>query len=448
MEQMDDTSAGQRQGAGDDDRPRRTLGERLAAGPEPVYIPRLVDQRLRDLLATAPAVELRGPRGCGKTTTALRQARSAFYLDDHEDAELLRVDARAVFEASEPPILIDEWQQAPDVLWTVKRIVDRAPDESGLFIITGSLRSTQASQLPSTGRVMPLDMFPLTVAEKKRGASASLFDKIAAGDLGSSASGLDANDYMDMALESGYPLAMTMPSKALRASALRARVDQTLNVDSLLGRQDRVKLLEFARVYASHTARVAPLTSLCEEAGITRTTGRAYMALLERTYLAHEAPAFVPGGVSRVQKSPKRLLVDAGLAAAVWGSDAWAIRRSGDLRGRLMETFVAAQLRVEHDPRVSGQGLCHFRRDGAQEVDFILDGGPRGIVGVEVNAGERAGLHEARHLLWLRDQLGSRFLGGVVLHTAPRRPVVLSPAVGDGSGGGRVWAAPLSTLWQ
>ena len=142
------------------DRPRRTLGERLAAGPEPAYIPRLADQRLRDLLAAVPAVELRGPRGCGKTTTALRQARSAFYLDDPEDAELLRVDARAVFEASEPPILIDEWQQAPDVLWTVKRIVDRAPAENGLFIITGSLRSTQASQLPSTGRVMPLDMFP------------------------------------------------------------------------------------------------------------------------------------------------------------------------------------------------------------------------------------------------------------------------------------------------
>ena len=448
MAQMGGAWAGRQDSADGGDRPGRTLGERLATGPEPVYIPRLADQRLRDLLAAVPAVELRGPRGCGKTTTALRQARSAFYLDDPEEAELLRVDARAVFEGSEPPILIDEWQQAPDVLWTVKRIVDRAPAENGLFIITGSLRSTQASQLPSTGRVMPLDMFPLTVAEKTQSAAASLFDRIASGDLGSAAPGLDANDYMDMALASGYPRAMTMPSEALRASALRARVDQTLNVDSLLGRQDRAKLLEFARVYASHTAKVMPLASLCEETGISRTTGRAYLALLERTYLAHEAPAFVPGGVSRVQKSPKRLLVDAGLAAAMWGRDAWAIRRSGDLRGRLMETFVAAQLRAEHDPRVSGQGLCHFRRDGAQEVDFILDGGPRGIVGLEVKAGERAGLHEARHLLWLRDRLGGRFAGGVVLHTAPRRPVVLSPAVGGGLGGGRVWAAPLSTLWQ
>ena len=446
---MDDTghvSAVQRHGGGE--QPRRTLGERLTATVAPAYIPRLVDQRLQDLLAAVPAVELRGPRGCGKTTTALRQARSAFYLDDPDDAELLRVDARAVFEASEPPILIDEWQQAPDVLWTVKRIVDRAPAENGLFIITGSLRSTQASQLPSTGRVMPLDMFPLTEAEKAQSAAAPLFDRIASGDLGATAADLDANDYIDMALASGYPRAMAVPSKALRASALRARVDQTLNIDSLVGRHDTAKLLEFARVYASRTAGVTPLASLCSEIGISRVTGRAYMALLERTYLAHEAPAFVPGGMSRVQKSPKRLLVDAGLAAAMWGSDARVIRRSGDLRGRLMETFAAAQMRVEHDPRVAGRRLCHFRRDGAQEVDFVLDGGHRGIVGVEVKAGERAGLHEARHLLWLRDQLGDRFVGGVVLHTAPRRPRVLSPAVGGGVGGGRVWAAPLSTLWQ
>lgn len=426
---------------------RRTLGERLAASPPGTYIPRFVDRRLGELLAAVPAVELRGPRGCGKTTTAERHARTCFYLDDPNDEDLLRRDARALFEASEPPILIDEWQQVPEVLWTVKRIVDRAPAENGLFIITGSFRSTQAGQLPSTGRVVPLDMFPLTMAEKTQTVVESLFERLSTGDPGDAAPTLNTNDYIEMALASGYPRPMAMPSKTLRATALRARVEQTLNVDSLLGRQDRVKLLEFARVYASHSGRVMPLTRLCEESGVTRATGREYLALMERTFLAHECPAFLPGGVSRVQKSPKRLLVDAGLAAAIWESDAWTIRRSSDLRGRLMETFVAAQLRAEHDPGVSGYRLRHFRRDGGQEVDFVLDGGPRGVVGVEVEAGDRAGLHEARHLLWLRDQLGSRFAGGAVLHTGPRRPAVLSRASGE-SGGGDIWSAPLATLWQ
>ena len=85
-----------------------------------------------------------------------------------------------------------------------------------------------------------------------------------------------------MALASGYPRAMAVPSKALRASALRARVDQTLNIDSLVGRHDTAKLLEFARVYASRTAGVTPLASLCSEIGISRVTGRAYMGRRRR----------------------------------------------------------------------------------------------------------------------------------------------------------------------
>ena len=66
MGDMDGASAGRQDSADGGERPRRTLGERLAAGPEPAYIPRLADQRLRDLLAAVPAVQLRSPRGCGK----------------------------------------------------------------------------------------------------------------------------------------------------------------------------------------------------------------------------------------------------------------------------------------------------------------------------------------------------------------------------------------------
>ena len=248
----------------------------------------------------------------------------------------------------------------------------------------------------------------------------------------------DDDDHLRV--QASLPLPKAVDARGTHGEAIATRCRNVL-----LGRQDRAKLLEFARVYASHTGRVVPLTRLCDDSGVARATGREYVALLERTFLAHECPAFLPGGVGRVQRSPKRLLVDAGLAAAVWDSDAWTIRRSSDLRGRLMETFVAAQLRAEHDPRVTGYRLRHFRRDGGQEVDFVLDGGPQGVVGVEVEAGDRAGLHEARHLLWLRDQLGGRFTAGVVLHTGPRPPTVLSQASG---GGGSIWSAPVATLWR
>jgi hypothetical protein len=43
----------------------------------------------------------------------------------------------------------------------------------------------------------------------------------------------------------------------------------------------------------------------------------------------------------------------------------------------------------------------------------------------------------ARHLAWLRDEFGDRFVAGVVLHTGPR-----AYELGD-----RLLAVPICTLW-
>jgi len=45
--------------------------------------------------------------------------------------------------------------------------------------------------------------------------------------------------------------------------------------------------------------------------------------------------------------------------------------------------------------------------------------------------------HDARHLEWLQDQIGDRFLAGIVLHTGPT-----SYQLTD-----HITAAPISTLW-
>ncbi|MGH3545489.1 MAG: hypothetical protein ACRDPW_06145 [Mycobacteriales bacterium] len=62
---------------------------------EDAYRKRLVDQLLTELLAALPAVSLLGPRACGKTTTALRHARTVVRLDRAEEASAFRADPDA-----------------------------------------------------------------------------------------------------------------------------------------------------------------------------------------------------------------------------------------------------------------------------------------------------------------------------------------------------------------
>ncbi len=354
----------------------------------------------------------------------------------------VREDPASALLGRRTPLLIDEWQEAPEVLWAVKAHLDTS-GAPGQFIITGSVRGDSWEQMPLTGRSEAVDMYPFSVAERRGRPGPTLAQRLFDGlDLEADDIDLSINDYVDLALQSGYPNTMDEPDPEARAARLRNRIDGTVNVDSLVGRHDRSKLADFVDCYALHSAGVVPLKRLCDDAGISRNTGDAYLRLLTRTYLVADVPSFHSNRISHLRRAPKRLLVDAGLLAAAWDADASLIRHSADLRGRLLETFVAAQLRAQTSASGARHKLAHLRRND-REVDFVLDAGIRGVAAVEVKAGVHGGRSEARHLFWMRELLGESFAGGALLHTGSRPPSLLS----DGPAG-RIWSAPVSVLWQ
>ncbi len=103
-----------------------------------------------------PAVLIVGPRGCGKTTTAERHAASVLRLDRPAERAVVEADPDAGIASGSRPLLIDEWQLAPDVLTAVKRAVDR-DFTAGQFILTGSSATDlTASGRPATGRLARL----------------------------------------------------------------------------------------------------------------------------------------------------------------------------------------------------------------------------------------------------------------------------------------------------
>lgn len=104
------------------------------------YLPRLVDKRLRALLADLPAVSIVGPRACGKTTTARRQAGAVVRLDRPAEAVAFEADPDVALRGLDRPALLDEWQEVPEVLGAVKRSVD-AGMTPGSYILTGSVRA-------------------------------------------------------------------------------------------------------------------------------------------------------------------------------------------------------------------------------------------------------------------------------------------------------------------
>ncbi len=190
--------------------------------------------------------------------------------------------------------------------------------------------------------------------------------------------------------------------------------------------------------YALNSAGVVGHKTIYDAAGVNRKTADAYERLLKNLMVVDRVPAWSSNRLKRLTRRPKRYLVDPSLVGAILGLDLRTVLTDGDLLGRLLDTFVASQLRAQVAVASTRPRLHHLRDEqGRHEIDVIAELGGGGVVAVETKSSSAPDRADARHLLWLREQLGKRFVRGVILHTGPA-----TYEIGDG-----IVAAPISTLW-
>ena len=382
-----------------------------------------------------------GPRACGKTTTAARHAATLIRLDSETDSASVRASPDAALRDRAEPILLDEWQMVPSVMGAVKRAVDteRRP---GRFLITGSARSDTAGQLwPGTGRVVILPMYPLTIAEQLERPTRPLIDRVVAGEpLQGDASVPDLRDYLLLALRGGFPEPALELGDSTGRSWLESYADQIALRDARAYGEtpDAGRLRRYLEAFALNSAGSPHDKTLYDAAGITRRTALAYERRLSDLLVVDRLPAWSTNHLKRLSRIPKRYVIDSGLLAGVLRIGIEDVLASGPLLGSMIDTFVVAQLRAEAAVARSRYRLSHLReQNGRREVDVIAELGGARVVGIEIKAASAVSRSDARHLAWLREVMGDRFVAGVVLHTG-RDTFDLSD---------RIVAAPISALW-
>lgn len=406
------------------------------------YRRRFIEQLIHQTLEQLSALLIVGPRAAGKTTTAMRHAASIIRLDRPEEAAIFRADPDAALRGLDEPVLLDEWQEVPEVLGAVKRAVDSDP-RPGRYLLTGSVRDDLESPTwPGTGRVVRLTMYGMTIAEQfDRADSQPLVDRLARGEtLAVPPNTPDIRGYLELGMRSGFPRAALWLSGKSRAQWIEGYLEQLLTRDALelRGLRDPARLRRYFEAFALNSAGVFEDRMLYEAAGIDRKTALAYEQLLVNLMIVERLPAWTSNRLKRLVRSPKRYVVDPALVAGALQLDDRGIARDGNLLGRFLDSFVAAQLRADAVRSESRPRLYHLRqREGRHEIDLVGEVEGNRLVAIEVKAGAVVNQEDARHLIWLRDEVGDRFVAGVVLHTGAR-----VHEVDD-----RVLAAPISTLW-
>lgn len=407
------------------------------------YRRRLLDPFVDELFTQLSALMVIGPRAAGKTTSAARRAVTTVSLDREAEATAFAADPDAALRGLPEPVLLDEWQAVPGVLGAVKRAVDANPHR-GRFLLTGSVRAELENAVwPGTGRLVRVAMYPMAVREQLgRIDGPTFFDRLAdGGELTVGTDPPDLRGYIELALRSGFPEAALRLSGQPRQAWLESYVEDLLTHDIEAaegGHRDRQRLRRYFEAYALSSAGVTNHKTIYDAAEVNKATAIAYEGLLESLLVAEAVPAWRSNRLKRLVHQPKRYLIDPALIAAALRIEVTGVMRDGELLGRVLDTFVAAQLRPELATATSRPRLHHLRTEqGRHEIDLIAELAGERLIGIEVKAGSAMSVDDARHLAWLRDEMGERFVAGVVLHTGGR-------IYGLGE---RIVAAPIATLW-
>lgn len=117
-----------------------------------------------------PAVVLTGPRQAGKTTVLkhlFSQTHRYLSLEPPDIRAAAAADPRGFMELYPQPIIFDEIQYAPDLLFYIKEKIDEDRQHYGKYILTGSQNILMLQHASETlaGRVTMLKLLPLSYIE-------------------------------------------------------------------------------------------------------------------------------------------------------------------------------------------------------------------------------------------------------------------------------------------
>jgi predicted AAA+ superfamily ATPase len=416
----------------------------------PGYVRRVVDDELDELMVGLPAISLEGPKGVGKTATALRRCRTSYLLDLPGERAVTAAEPSRLTRG-EPPVLVDEWQVFPQSWDLVRREVDAHP-APGRFLLTGSASPAGAPTHTGAGRIVPVRMRPLSLAERGLTPSVSLASLLTGSATVDGSTDVDLSTYVDEILRGGFPAFRPLAGRALRAQIdgyLDRVIDREFPEQGIVLRHPDT-LRAWMRAYAAATSTTASFEAIRDAAtpGVglkpAKTTTLPYRDILSRLWLLDPVRAWLPtnNAFSQLGAADKHQLADPALAARLLGvtrdqllagaASGPVFPRRGTQLGALFESLVALDLRVY--AQAAEADVRHLRTHrGDREVDFVVTGPDRGVVGIEVKLAVEVDDQDVRHLLWLRERLGTDFRDAVVVTTgrhAYRRPdgVAVVPA--------------------
>jgi predicted AAA+ superfamily ATPase len=356
-----------------------------------MYIKRSISELILAGSQDSPVISIVGPRQSGKSTLSKQLFPHHAYVDMQEPSvlEFALSDPKGFLQTytNEYGIIIDEAQYAPILFDQIKVEVDRNKDAMGRYILTGSQHFLLSEKITESlaGRVYLYKLLPLSFKELAdvnrieptieqqiiKGFYPNLYDK---------------QKIVHTFYESYFYTYVERDVRSLR------------NIGSI------GLFKKFIQLCIARIGQPLNFTSLANETGISIITVRAWLSLLEASFIIYLLPSFHTNLSKRIVKSPKLYFYDTGLAADIAGITFEMLKERRDLVGSLFENMIITDIMKE----CINQGLHHqlffFRDNNLKEIDLIIDL-PGTHIPVEIKASMTLQSSFFDSINWLSEEL-------------------------------------------
>ena len=339
------------------------------------YINRALEPSLTAAAAEFAVVAILGPRQSGKTTLARHRFPHHRYisLEDYDIRERANTDPRGFLTdyPSASGIILDEIQHVPQLLSYIQTIIDLAPPAKklrGFFIITGSQNFllNQAISQSLAGRITILTLLPLSLAELSR-------------------ANLLPDNIESLIFNGSYPALYTEKRSTTRLYQSYINTYLERDVRQLKQIADLNLFKKFLALCAGRSGQEVNYQALSNDCGLDDKTVKAWLSVLEASYVIFLLPPYYQNFGKRLIKSPKLYFIDTGLACTLLRIKSADELHESAHRGPLIETLVIADLLKQQYNLELLPSLYFWRDQTGHQIDCVIDEG-RLVVPLEIKA--------------------------------------------------------------
>ena len=364
------------------------------------YLPRIVDEKLKNKLSYMGAVLIEGCKWCGKSTTARQFSNSIVEFqnpDKKNQYDDINNTKPSLFLDGEKPRLFDEWQMYPVVWDSIRTDVDHT-GLKGQYILTGSSKPVEGSTMHSgTGRFTRLLMRPMSLYESgDSNGAVSLKDIIDGKDI-SGVCEITLEEIASVIVRGGWPAALSIDNNN-KYNVAKDYVDSLIKedvktVDGI--KRNPLKMRILLKSLARNISTLVNKSTILEDVKsefvneISRPTLDDYLNVLEKLFVVEYIPAtnLQIRSTTPLRTSPKLELVDPSIATAVLGLKNEDLLHDLNFFGFLFENMCIRDLKI-YAETIDGE-ISYYRDKNEFEVDAILktDNGKWGAIEIKLGSG-------------------------------------------------------------